>query len=273
MQQVCLLTDLSAYFLEDDFPGSEFVYVLTPHAAEKYSPLKEISQPASGSISPLFDYSAEDFRKVILSLSRTHNEIIVILSSAQLNTKLHENAQRTAETLQGKVSLMIVDSQTIFAGLGEIVREAARAAQNLSTSSEIYRQVQKTISHIYTVFCTKDLSTLARQGEFASEHAFIGEMLGIAPILIIENGQIVATQKARNSRHLVELFLEYIEEFYKLNQIYLFQDSPVFSTEMHQLQDRLNTQFPEINARLLPTNPALRTIIGKRCIGMIVIDQ
>lgn len=273
MQQICLLTDLSAYFLDIQFPGSEFVYVLTPYTPERYSSLREAYPSQNISNSELFDYSVDDFRKVFFSLSRTHNEIVVILSSSQLNKKLHENVHRTVESLQGKVSLMIIDSNTVYAGLGETVRAAAEAARNLSSSSEIFRLVQKTISHIYTVFCTKDLSTLAMNGEFAREHALIGEMLGIAPVMIIENGEIVATQKARNSRHLVELFLEYIEEFYKLNQIYLFQDAPVFSTEMHQLQERLSTQFPEINARQLPTSPNLRTLLGKRYIGMIVIDQ
>lgn len=273
MQQICLLTDLSAYFPDIQFPGSEFVYVLNPHTLEKYSPLKEVYQLLNLSGPELFDISADDFRKIFLSLSRTHNEIVVILSSSQLNKKIHANVHRTVESLQGKVSLMIIDSNTIYAGLGETVRAAAQAARNLSTSSEIFRLVQKTISHIYTVFCTKDLSTLAMNGKFAREHALIGEMLGLAPVMIIENGLIVATQKARNSRHLVELFLEYIDEFYKLNQIFLFQDAPVFSTEMHQLQERIGTQFPEINARLLPTSLTLRTLLGKRCIGMIVIDQ
>ncbi len=274
MQHVCLLTDLSAYFLENQFPGSGFVYVITPHSVNHYTPLKDFSsQLISMSDYAPADLSADDFRKIFLSLSHTHNEIVVILTSSQLNKKLHESAHLAAETLQGKVSLMIIDSNTIYAGLGETVRAAAEAALNLSTSSEIFRHVQRTISHIYTIFCTKDLSTLANYGEFAREHAVIGEMLGLAPVFIIENGQLVAAQKARNSRHLVELFLEYIEEFYMLHQIYIFQDSPVFSTEMHQLQERLGTQFPEIEARQLTTNLALRSVLGKRCIGMIVTDR
>lgn len=64
--------------------------------------------------------------------------------------------------------------------------------------------------------------------------------------MIFENDRIISTQKARNSRHLVELFMEFVDEFYSLKRIFLFQSSPVFSSEMNQLFERLTNAFPEV---------------------------
>lgn len=275
MSQICILTDFNAIFDSQDFPGSSLTYVIGPSGVGLTRPstnikLESLSKNANGDsqLAP----SANAFKQAFLTLAHNHNEIIVILSSSQISKSIYQNAIAAAESLKGKLSIQIIDSQTIGPGLGKIVSGAAFAISDNMTASEVYRYTQQLLAHIYTIFCTKELKRLSQIGVFDSEHALLGEMLGITPIMILENGLIVSTQKARNSRHLVEIFLEYLEEFYLLKKIYIFQTTPVFSSEFNQLRDRISVQFPETPITSLLHHPIIENQIGHRSMGMVVID-
>jgi DegV family protein with EDD domain len=275
MPQICILTDPAVLFEEPTFAGSELSFVINGSAEKPLTSVQQFSSRRNTHPKSWSDYTpgSESFRLAFAELARKYNEILVILSSAQINARLHSHAYRAAESFQGRVSLQIIDSQTFGPGLGQVVKAAASIAAHELSGSEIYRQTQLFIGHIYTIFCTRSLKLLSDQGKFDPEHAFLGEMLGIAPLLIIENGQIVSTQKARNSRHLVELFMEYLEEFYSLERIYLFQSEPVFGTELNQVRERINALFPEVDLHLITDFPAIQAAIGPSCIGMIVLDR
>ena len=275
MPQICILTDPTALFEDLTFAGSELIYVVngTPD-----KPIARISPfPKRGIVDQhslnRYTPSMETFRMAYADMARQYNEILVILSSAQINSNLYIHAQQAAESFQGRVSIQIIDSQTFGPGVGQIVQAAAAIAAKNPSGSEVYRQTQLYMGHIYTIFCTRALKQLSVQGKFDPEHAFLSEMLGIAPLLIIENGQIVSTQKARNSRHLVELFMEYLEEFYSLERIYLFQSEPVYGTELNQVRERINTMLPEVEVRQILDFPAIQASFGPACIGMIVLDR
>jgi DegV family protein with EDD domain len=275
MPQICILTDPAALFEDLSFPGSEFIYVVNGTPDKPISRINTLPSRGLADQQSLHNYtpSTNTFRMAFADLARQYNEILVILSSAQINSNLYAHAQQAAESFQGRVSIQIIDSQTFGPGVGQIVQTAAAIAANNPSGSEVYRQTQIYIGHIYTVFCTRALKQLSVQGKFDPEHAFLSEMLGIAPLLIIENGQIVSTQKARNSRHLVELFMEYLEEFYSLQRIYIFQSEPVFGTELNQVRERINTMLTEVEVRQILDIPVIQASFGPACIGMIVLDR
>lgn len=275
MPQICILTDPAAMFDDLSFTGSELIFVVNGIPEKPLSTVHTFANRGAATQPSWTDFtpSIDTFRLAYADLARRYNEILVILSAAQINSNLHIHAQKAAESFQGRVSIQIIDSQTIGPGLGQIVQAAAAIAATEPTGSEVYRQTQLFIGHVYTIFCTRALKLLSAHGRFDPEHAFLGEMLGIAPLLIIENGQIVSTQKARNSRHLVELFMEYLEEFYTLKRIYLFQSEPIFGTEFNQVRERIHTLFAEVEVHQITDFPAIQVSLGPACIGMIVLDS
>jgi DegV family protein with EDD domain len=274
MPQLCILTDKTVYFDHPIFVGSENVFIISPtseigfvsfnHFAHSLGKANKLKENIIASI--------DLFKKIFTNLSHVYNEIVVILCSPQICLAMYENAFKASESLQGRISIQIIDSQSISAGLGQVVMRAASIASGQPSTTEVYRQLQNKIAHIYTIFCSKDLKNLAKYGQFDFEHAIVGEMLGIAPVMILESGQIVATQKARNARHLVELLLEFVEEFYKLEKIFIFQSNPVFGSEFSQLQERLDTTLPNITASGITANPMLKELLGNRHIGLIAMD-
>lgn len=271
MPQTCILTDPTAIFLDKSFVGYDFTFILNGAQNELAHP-RVYGGPNSGS-DPKLIIPVQQFRQAFLSLANRFNEIFVVLTAAQLNRQQFENAIQAAEGLKGQVSIQIVDSQTLGPGLGRVVSAAAASAAEGQSLSDIYRHTQNYIDHVYTMFCSREMTLLARQGQFDAEHALIGELLGISPLLILENERIVSTQKARNSRHLVELFVEFIDEFYVIKHIYLFQSNPVFGTEIAQLTERIVSTYPDVILTQIVDQTVIQSLLGKHSLGVIVIDK
>jgi DegV family protein with EDD domain len=275
MPQNCVLTDPFVYFETVNFPGSEATFILAPRLGKVIQLQRYPGQ--SGKYRPITDLQdtkigVDVFKQAYLQLANNYNEVFVALTSSQINRQLHSSALQAAEAVKGRISLQVIDSQTFGPGLGAVVQKAAYEISRDATLSEVYRQTQKYINHVYSFFCLRELKYLSLWGTFNSEHAIIGDFLGVAPVMILENGKIVNTQKARNSRHLIELVIEYLDEFFTIKKVYLFQSTPVFGNEFHQLRDRILQTFPELPLVVLPENEFSSYLFGKRSLSMIVMD-
>jgi DegV family protein with EDD domain len=280
MPQVCILTDESAQFDQAGFPGFELVRLI--HLAPNAPALslmtprgQRIEAPAGGAAGAPpethpFTPSVEALRQVLLGLSSHFNEVVFLPVSGQIHPRLLLNANKAAESLHGRLSIKVVDSQAISVGLGWLVQAAAGAAAAGERSSEINRLVQNRITHLYTVFCTRSLGHLARLGSLDPAHGVIGELLSLAPVMILENGRLIPTHKARNARHLVDILQEFVDEFYDLQQVVILRGSPLFGGELSQLRERLHLSRPEIPVHEQLLEAPLAGILGTRTLGMIL---
>jgi fatty acid-binding protein DegV len=133
--------------------------------------------------------------------------------------------------------------------------------------------VRGIIPRIYTVFCTQSLTYLYRSGHLDPAQAIIGEMLGVMPFFILENGRLVPIQKVRNPRHLVDILHEFIAEFENLKHIALVQGVPPFEQEVRNLKERLNGDYPSASYSEHTLGAALATILGPRSLGVFAMEN
>ncbi len=280
MPRVCILTDSTAQFTVPVFPGLDLVNVIPLRVQlddQIYYDGKDLkaailSRAEHGEAGPIaLPPSPEDFRQAFTTLGRKYNEIIVILLSSQLNPTFTA-AQEAASTVRGPASIHFIDSQTTAVGLGLVVQAAAEAAEKGATSTRINRLVRGLIPRIYTVFCVQSLSYLYRSGHLDPAQAIVGEMLGMTPFFILENGRLVPIQKIRNSRHLVDILHEFISEFGNLKHIAIVQGVPPFEQESHNLRERINGNFPSATFSEHTLGAALATILGPRSLGVVAME-
>lgn len=275
MSHVCILTDACAQFSNTDFPGAESVFIFAPYTPEGFTKLALGPKSTLSNSRMRADrtHEFENFKQAMLTLSQHYNEFCLLLTSSRFDNHSFQKVVHAVETLQGKVSIQLIDTPTTALGLGHLVQMAAKNVAEGAKSTHIVRLLQKQMAHIYTIFCTKDLTNLSLAGGLDPAHAVVGEMLGIAPVMILENGHLIATQKVRNARHLVDVLIEYIEEFYQLKQIFIHRATPIFGGEMNQLRERLASNYPETLVTESISNPALQTMLGPRSLCMVVIDD
>jgi DegV family protein with EDD domain len=281
MPRICILTDSTAQFPAPAFPGHDLVNVIPLHILlndQLYTDGKDIragSLPASARNQPypqVLPPTPEEFHQAFLSLGKRYNEIIAILISSQLSPTL-ETAQAAFDLGRGPAAVHLIDSQTTAVGLGLLVQTAAEAAANGATSSHITRMVRSLIPRIYTVFCVQSLTYLYHSGHLDPAQAMVGEMLGVMPFFIIENGRLVPIQKIRNPRHLVDILHEFISEFANLRHVAIIQGVPPFEQEARNLKERINGDFPNTTFSEHAITAALATILGPRSLGVVAMES
>jgi DegV family protein with EDD domain len=281
MSSVCILTDSAAQFPQLGFPGRNDVRVISytteinGNRYEEGQELKTSDLPPSANeaLHPcLIAPSVEKFRGMYTSLSQHYQEIIVILTSANL-TQAFQNAREAENFVQGRVKVTVIDSQTTSVGLGLLVQTAAESVARGRNGVDIERIVRSVIPHTYMMVCTPGLSYLYYSGIVDQAQAFVGEMLGLMPIFTLEEGQISAVEKVRNTRGLVDFMQEFVLEFDELLHIAFIQSVPAMSHEARLMREHAQASFPQTPFSEHSINPALATLLGPRTIGLVAVEK
>ncbi|MDH5505904.1 MAG: DegV family EDD domain-containing protein [Anaerolineae bacterium] len=281
MNSICILTDSTAQFPTPSFPGRNLVHVIPLHVQingqiyARGEGIKATDMPrtiANGSSTLVVPPSQAEFETIFTSLSAHFGTVVTILHSADLSKTFH-NAAQAASAVQGHIKIQLIDAQTTAVGLGMIVQAAAEAIADGMPAAESERYIRSLIRKVYSVLCIEGLTYLQQSGYLGPAQSTIGEYLKLLPIFIFESGHLVATQKARNYRHLVDILHEFVYEFPELKHIALLQGVPPFESETRALRERINEDFPTTNLSEHTISGALAGLIGPRSLGMFVMQD
>jgi DegV family protein with EDD domain len=277
---LCILTDSTAQFSMPSFVGNELVQVIpfsVQVGGQRYKDSENLGidqlpySAMDGKSVRLQAPGVGEFRQIYLSLSDHFSEVLTILLSAHLSPAVAQ-AQKAAASVRGRMTLPVIDSQSVGAGLGLLVQAAAEAAQADSPVADIQRMLRQLIPHIYAVFCVQNLTYLSNGGHIDPAQAVVGEMLGVSPILLLEGGRLTPVQKARNNRNLLDLLTEFISEFGNLKHIAMLKGSAPFDLDEHLLHERIHTFFPSTPVSEHGLNLSLAALFGPRCLGLVVME-
>lgn len=278
MQPIAVLTDATVLFPSPVFEGREHVTILPAKwqpapLKDKTDNLKAADLPASltDAAAPRFQApGADEFERAFRALGKGRSVLAVLHSSELSDT--YQNAQAVANELQGKVSVRVVDSSTVSLGLGFMVQAAAQAADRLElVDLDLY--VRSFLPRVYTQFCIPSLSYLEGSGYVNRSQALVAEYLGMLPLFTLENGELVATEKARNLRHLVDVMQEFLMEFQDLEHIAILQGAPPFEQETRALRERLAEDHPNSPISEQIINTPLASLIGPRSLGIFALQR
>lgn len=281
MGSICILTDSSAQFPQIGFSGRNDVRVVSfsveingqIHSDGRDLRPNDLPPSANEALQPrLVAPSPESLEELYMNLSQQYDNILAILSSSSLNN-IFQNAQKAAEAVRGSANVSVIDSQTISVGLGLLVQSAAEAAANGRTAPDVERMIRNLVPHTYMMLCTPVLSYLYYAGFVDQSQAFVGEMLGLMPIFTLEEGQLSAVEKVRNTRSLVDYMQEFVCEFDELQHISFIQGIPALAHEAKLMREHAQTCFPQTPFSEHAINLPLATLIGPRSVALIAIEK
>lgn len=280
MSKVCILTDNTVQFPIPAFAGRNLVHVLPLHITKNgtmYSGSEGVrstdlpAQLENREQVQALPPSVAEFEKMYRSLGRTYDEIVTILHADQL-TKTYAHAQAAAKNIQGRVKIYVIDSGTVATGLGLVVQTASAAAEEGKSGEEIEDMLRSLLPRVYTIFCVQGLSYLEHTRYLQHPQAVLGEYLKILQLFVLDNGQLMPTQKARNYRHLVDLMHEFVTEFSGLEHIAFLQGIPSFENETRALRERLNEDYPDTPISEHTINTPLAAVLGPRSLGVFMLQ-
>jgi len=141
------------------------------------------------------------------------DEVIGIFISSKLSGT-YSSAVIAKQTLEEE-KIHLIDSKSASFGLGLLVIEAARMANQGRSAAEIVKRIESLVDQVVFYGIIDNLENLKKGGRLSSTGAFAGNLLGIKPIISLKEGVVVMAGKARG---LKKAFAWVIEDAKKNNQ-------------------------------------------------------
>ena len=109
-------------------------------------------------------------------------------------------AQLAAEGVEDLIEVACVDSMSITAGLGTIIRKAAEAANNGASVEEIVALVEDLRSRTRIIATLDTLENLKKGGRIGGAAAMLGSLVQIKPCLDLSSGEVVEAGRQRTRK-------------------------------------------------------------------------
>ena len=156
-----------------------------------------------GSVAKTAAVNTASFKKDFLECIEDGYDILYIGFSTGLSTT-YNSARLAAEEIKGEypdARILTVDTLAASAGEGLIlylVKEKKKAGASLEEAYVYAREISGSVSHWFTV---DDLVYLKRGGRVSPTLAFVGNLMGIKPVMHVDDhGHLVSHSKARGRR-------------------------------------------------------------------------
>ena len=122
--------------------------------------------------------------------------------SAQLAKELSGTYQSAciAKKQFPEAVIQVVDTRQVTFGLALLVRQAAALRDAGHTGPEIAEQISRLAARVRLYAVIDDLKYLRLGGRLSSAGAVLGTLLGIKPIISVQDGQVVCVHKMRGQK-------------------------------------------------------------------------
>jgi DegV family protein with EDD domain len=154
--------------------------------------------------------SAGEFHEVFQELVNDGHEVVALTISSKLSGTW--NSAMAAKEMLPEAGIGVIDSQSTSVGLRMMVDAAVEAAAAGATRQEIVEQIEDISKRMHILFVVDTLEYLAKGGRIGNAKAFLGTILKVKPILVLQDGAIEPLEQVRSTRKAQARMLDLIEE-------------------------------------------------------------
>ncbi len=203
-----------------------------------------------------------------------HGDIV----SVHISTKLSETSKHAAEAAKmaqatcerRPAALEVIDSRAVSVALGYQALFAARMAARGESAASIRELLGKIAPRIHVLFVVNTLDYLVRGGRVGKARGFIGNLLGIRPILGVRDGEVVPVDQVRGGKaaqkRLIEIMAERVEPGRPIVASVAHAKAPVWADRLARLaRDR----FQPSELMMAEIGPVVGTHVGPGTVGMM----
>ena len=213
-----------------------------------------------------------EFAELYTRLSHFCDAIISIHPSRELSDSWR-NGRLAAQQVSGSCEIAVVDSQSLCAGQGMLIRVAARAAHEQQTAENIIQTVRQAVNRSYSVYCVNNVDFLRANHIMKPSHAVLATHLGVKPFVSLEDGNIIVIEKVRTRAEVIDRMVEFLVEFTELEDAVVLQDQRHITEETRVLQDRLALEFPGQHFPFTMYSATMASYLGTEATGVAVLEK
>lgn len=155
-----------------------------------------------------------DFIVKFEECAKTDDTFICLSFSSKLSGTYQSAIMAESQVKENNPNLdvTIVDTKCVTMGLGLIVKKAAEMVIEGKSKEEILEMVDFYSKHMHHVFTVGTLEYLYRGGRISKTSASLGNILNIYPIITVEDGALVSSDKAKGSKKLNRKMIKYVDK-------------------------------------------------------------
>lgn len=134
----------------------------------------------------------------------------------ELNDFYEENPEA-----KDAINIHIIDSLTYSMSYGWAAVMTAKMAKEGKNADEILLAVKDWLENTKILFVPMNLKFVKKSGRVSAAAAFVGDALGLKPVITFEDGESVVTSKIRGEKKVVKSVLEIVESEIKPGTPYM----------------------------------------------------
>ena len=169
----------------------------------------------AGSMSTTTQVNSEEFLRVFTPLLEAGQDVLYIGFSSGLSGT-YQSAALAREELKQRFPgrrLEVFDSRCASMGEGLLVYHAAKLQQAGKSLDEVLSWLKENVLNLCHWFTVDDLNHLKRGGRVSTATALVGTMLGIKPVLHVDNeGHLIPVSKVRGRKQSLDALVRRMED-------------------------------------------------------------
>ena len=220
--------------------------------------LPETAAPSPGAFEQAFRRQAETGADTVLC--------ITISSGLSATMQAAENA---AKAIADDLPVRVLDSQSITAGLGTLVRIAAQSAAAGDSADAIAANIADLSGRIQVRGTLDTIENLKKGGRVGGAQAVIGSLLSIKPLIHFEDGVVAQAGKARTRRKALEWVRDQVWQREKVDHLVVIHS---MAPDVDDLLDLLAPRYERDQIPITTIGPVVGTHGGPRMLGATWVD-
>lgn len=176
---------------------------------EFYAMMRAGNMPTTSQVNP------EECRENFEEYLKETKEILYLCFSSGLSGT-YGSACLAAEMVREQhpdCNITVIDTRCASMGEGLLVEKAVQLKKSGKSMAETAAWVEENIPHLVHIFTVDDLNHLYRGGRVSKTAAVIGTMVGIKPVLHVDQeGHLVPVSKVRGRKKSLNALVDYMDE-------------------------------------------------------------
>jgi DegV family protein with EDD domain len=272
---IALLTDLAACLDADDklqpniFIVQQKTYLIDDTHVEKSMTTTEfyekIKKEGPGSTAAP---SIDDYLEIFSEIENSGYDKLVITVMSEKISSTYSNAVIASKQYEGNLDFLVYNTN------GVVTAEQAYYADFINHQYQSLEEIKENFDRIKTklIFCLDNIDALKKGGRISPAQAMAASLLGIKPVIHLNEGKLELYDKVRTFSKGIEKMIDYVTENIDENKVFLTsvinQGSDVGEKLFESFVDRIKD---EDGIKLInEIEPTIGTHTGAPLIGVSV---
>lgn len=240
---------------------------------EFYRLMREGNMPSTSQVNP------EECKEYFETYLKESDQLLYICFSSGLSGT-YNNACIAADMVMEEhpgSRIIVIDSRCASMGEGLLTHKAVMLREAGKSMEETAAWVKENIPHLVHVFTVDDLNHLYRGGRVSRTSAVVGTMVGIKPILNVDDdGHLIPIQKTRGRKKSLHALVDYMEEkmgSYRDSNDIVFISHGDALEDCEAVRDEIKERFGIQNFMLNHIGPTIGAHAGPGTIALFFMGE